>query len=186
MTWSVILCLDFILKKLLFLYHSWRQKCSFLPVFFFSYLVNIIITYIFRIRQRVSINNYRRVKCEENILLIKNSLDYRNLAGGFAQQLKNLNRCHVPEIKIGLGRLFVLKLGKTFTKAVFPVCFFLCCIEQLFPFSVLIKCIVYCSYWYLVSETSDDPCQWTKGRLLYRRWCWCWQRKTGNHLLWYV
>ena len=72
------------------------------------------------------------------------------------------------------------------TKAVFPVCFFLCCIEQLFSFSVLMKCIVYHSYWYLVSETSDDPCQWTKGRLLYRRWCWCWQRKTGNHLLWYV
>ena len=50
--------------------------------FFFSYVVNIIVTYIYRIRQRVSINNYKRVKCEENILLIKNSLDYRNLADG--------------------------------------------------------------------------------------------------------
>ena len=50
--------------------------------FFFSYVVNIIVTYIYRIRQRVSINNYRRIKCEENILLIKNSLDCRNLAGG--------------------------------------------------------------------------------------------------------
>ena len=122
--------------------------------FFFSYVVNIIVTYIYRIRQRVSINNYKRVKCEENILLIKNSLDYRNLAGGFAQQLKNLNGYHVSEIKIGLGRFFeCLEAGKNFNKSCVSCVFLPLLHWTTFPFFRADK--MYCLLLLLVFSVRD-------------------------------
>ena len=39
--------------------------------------------------------------------------------------------------------------------------------------------------WFLVSKTSDGPCQWTESWILYRGWCWCWKRKTSEYI-WFL
>ena len=36
--------------------------------------------------------------------------------------------------------------------------------------------------WFLVSKTSEGPCQWTESWILYRGWCWCWERKTSEYI----